>query len=46
MRQVDGWIGRNFESRLGLIALLHRLRLDYHKPNVTRGQSSTKKFSN
>ena len=37
-RQVGAWIEREFglvyESRSGLIALLHRLGLEYHKPNV------------
>ena len=37
-RQVGAWIEQHFglvyESRSGLIALLHRLGLDYHKPNV------------
>jgi transposase len=37
-RQVDAWIEHEFglvyESRSGLIALLHRLGLEYHKPNV------------
>src|SRR5271156_6020873 len=37
-RQVGAWIEREFclvyESRSGLIALLHRLGLEYHKPEV------------
>ena len=37
-RQVGAWIAKEFglvyESRSGLIALLHRLRLEYHKPEV------------
>src|SRR6202042_1638044 len=37
-RQVGAWIAEEFglvyESRSGLIALLHRLGLEYHKPNV------------
>ena len=37
-RQVGAWIEREFglvyESRSGLIALLHRLELEYHKPTV------------
>ena len=37
-RQVGGWIEKEFglvyESRSGLIALLHRLGLEYHKPEV------------
>jgi transposase len=37
-RQVGAWIEKEFglvyESRSGLIALLHRLGLAYHKPNV------------
>jgi transposase len=37
-RQIGAWIekelGLVYESRSGLIALLHRLRLEYHKPNV------------
>ena len=37
-RQVGAWIEREFglvyESRSGLIALLNRLGLEYHKPNV------------
>jgi transposase len=37
-RQVGAWIEREFglvyDSRSGLIALLHRLGLEYHKPNV------------
>jgi transposase len=37
-RQVGAWIEAEFalvyESRSGLIALLHRLGLEYHKPNV------------
>src|ERR1700693_6228808 len=37
-RHVGAWIEREFglvyESRSGLIALLHRLGLEYHKPNV------------
>jgi hypothetical protein len=38
-RQVGAWIEQHFgfvyESRSGLIALLDRLGLDYHKPNVS-----------
>src|SRR5271163_2070373 len=38
-RQVGAWIAEEFglvyESRSGLIALLHRLRLDYHKPEAS-----------
>ena len=45
-RQVGAWIENEFgvvyEGRSGLIALLHRLGLEYHKPNVIRA-SSTKK---
>ena len=45
-RQVGAWIEQEFglvyESRSGLIALLHRLGLAYHKPNVIRA-SSTKR---
>jgi transposase len=37
-RQVGAWIEKEFglvyESRSGLIALLHRLGLEYHKPHV------------
>src|SRR5665213_1448615 len=37
-RQVAAWIEKEFglvyEGRSGLIALLHRLGLEYHKPNV------------
>jgi len=37
-RQVGGWIEQEFglvyESRSGLIALLHRLGLEYHKPDI------------
>ena len=37
-RQVGAWIEQEFglayESRSGLLALLHRLGLEYHKPNV------------
>src|SRR5215210_6299943 len=37
-RQVGAWIAQEFglvyESRSGLIALLHRLGLEYHKPDV------------
>src|SRR5271169_2902196 len=37
-RQVGAWIAKEFglvyESRSRLIALLHRLRLEYHKPEV------------
>ena len=37
-RQVGAWIEKKFglvyESRSGLIALLHRLGLEYHKPEV------------
>ena len=37
-RQVGAWIENEFgvvyEGRSGLIALLHRLELEYHKPNV------------
>ncbi len=37
-RQVGAWIEKEFglvyESRSGLIALLHRLGLEYHKPDV------------
>jgi transposase len=37
-RQVGGWIAKEFglvyESRSGLIALMHRLGLEYHKPEV------------
>ena len=45
-RQVGAWIENEFgvvyEGRSGLIALLHRLGLEYHKPNVIP-RSSTKK---
>jgi transposase len=37
-RQIGTWIENEFglvyESRSGLIALLHRLGLEYHKPNI------------
>src|SRR5476651_2349017 len=37
-RQIGAWIEKEFgllyESRSGLIALLHRLGLEYHKPSV------------
>ncbi len=37
-RQVGAWIAKEFglayESRSGLIALLHRLGIEYHKPEV------------
>jgi transposase len=37
-RQIGAWIEKEFglvyESRSGLIALLHRLGLEYHKPHV------------
>jgi len=37
-RQIGAWIEQEFglvyESRSGLIALLHRLRLEYHKPDI------------
>ena len=37
-RQIGAWIEKEFgivyEGRSGLIALLHRLGLEYHKPNV------------
>ena len=37
-REVGAWIEKEFsavyESRSGLIALLHRLGLEYHKPDV------------
>ena len=37
-RQVGAWIEREFgvvyQSRAGLIALLHRLGLEYHKPEI------------
>jgi transposase len=37
-RQVGAWIDKEFgvvyEGRSGLIALLHRLELEYHKPSV------------
>ncbi len=37
-RQVGAWIEKEFglvyESRSGLIALLHRLGLEYHKPDI------------
>ena len=37
-RQIGAWIEKEFglvyESRSGLIALLHRLGLEYHKPDV------------
>src|ERR1022692_2368172 len=37
-RQIGAWIetefGLVYESRSGLIALLHRLGLEYHKPDV------------
>jgi transposase len=37
-REVGAWIekqfGAGYESRSGLIALLHRLGLEYHKPDV------------
>src|ERR1019366_2393528 len=37
-RQIGAWIetefGLVYESRSGLVALLHRLGLEYHKPDV------------
>jgi transposase len=37
-RQIGAWIAKEFglvyESRSGLVALLHRLGLEYHKPSV------------
>jgi transposase len=43
-RQVGAFIEREFglvyESRSGLIALLHRLGLEYHKPNVIPASST------
>ena len=37
-RQIGAWVEKEFglvyESRSGLIALLHRLGLEYHKPSV------------
>ncbi len=37
-RQIGAWVEKEFglvyESRSGLIKLLHRLRLEYHKPDV------------
>ncbi len=37
-RHIGAWIAKEFglvyESRSGLIALLHRLGLEYHKPEV------------
>ena len=46
-RHVGAWIekkyGLVYESRSGLIALLHRLGLEYHKPNVIPRQLDEKK---
>ena len=46
-RQVGAWIEQEFglvyESRSGLIALLHRLGLEYHKPNVIARKLDEKK---
>ena len=46
-RRVGGWIEKEFglvyESRSGLIALLHRPGLEYHKPLTLSRASSTKK---
>ena len=46
-RQVGAWIEQEFclvyESRSGLIALLHRLGLDYHKPDVIARKLDEKK---
>ena len=45
-RHVGAWIekkyGLVYESRSGLIALLHRLGLEYHKPNVIPRQLDEK----
>ena len=46
-RQVGAWIEQEFglvyESRSGLIALLHRLGLEYHKPDVIPRKLDEKK---
>ena len=46
-RQIGAWIegqyGLVYESRSGLIALLHRLGLEYHKPKVIPRQLDEKK---
>ncbi len=46
-RQVGAWIERGFglvyESRSGLIMLLHRLGLEYHKPEVIGRKLDTEK---
>jgi transposase len=46
-RQIGAWIGREYglvyESRSGLVALLHRLGLEYHKPEVIPRQLATEK---
>jgi len=46
-RQIGAFISREFglvyESRSGLFALLHRLGLEYHKPDVIPRQLNTEK---
>jgi transposase len=46
-RQIGAFISREFglvyESRSGLVALLHRLGLEYHKPEVIPRQLDTEK---
>jgi hypothetical protein len=46
-RQIGAFIAREFgivyESRAGLIALLHRLGLEYHKPEVIGRKLDTEK---
>jgi hypothetical protein len=46
-RQVDAYIEQEFgvvyESRAGLVALLHRLGLEYHKPEVIGRKLDAKK---
>ncbi len=46
-RQIGAWIEKEFgvvyESRSGLIALLHRLGLEYHKPDVIPRKLDPKK---
>src|SRR5665811_1029524 len=48
-RQVGAWIENEFgvvyEGRSGLIALLHRLGLEYHKPNVIPRKLSQEKLA-
>ncbi len=48
-RQIGAWIesqyGLVYESRSGLIALLHRSGLDYHKPKIIPRQLDERKQS-